>query len=366
MTDAANDEHPVGLETRNIFLDTQVFRANDHNLSTKIMTVLSDYLADGVFLLHTTDVTLREISKQICAKESELTNDHNKVVRDLKRWNNRYRLTHHHLPVPDPLSEPTQPTRAYQDLVWTLRHDWSAHQHNAADLPIGPVLDQYFGGHAPFDKEGSKEFPDAIALLALETWCARAGEIIYVVSKDKAVRRAAIERDHFVAIDSLENLFALVTAADDHDMTATICAAFDELSLLGKLQDILSQKIDWVGGYYDGDKYEASILGMELLEIEEIEDLTVLRVDQDSVSCLTRVRLLVSAEIDYQDVSIAIWDKEDGCYFGAESLVTEIQDSITTRIFVQLERDGQDLRLSSAEFGAQELTVTDYFEDAYT
>lgn len=350
MTDAGNDEHPVGLETRNIFLDAEVFRSNGHNLSTEMMKVLGDYLADGVFVLHTTDVTLREISRQIGAMESKLTNLHNKVVRDLTHWNKRYRFARHHLPVPDPLSEPTQPSSAFQDFAFQLRYDWNAHEHSAADLPIGPVLDQYFSGQPPFDKEGSKEFPDAIALLALQAWCASARECIYVVSRDKAVQRAAKELDHLVAIESLDHLFALITAADDHNIAETIRAAFDESSLLVELQNILSERIDWIDVHYDGENYEADILAMELVDIEEIENLTVLRVDQDSVSCLARVQLLVSAEIDYQDVS---------------TVVTEIEDSITTRIFVQLKRNGQDLMLSSAEFIDRELTVTDYFEDVY-
>ena len=365
MTDTGNDEHPVGLETRNIFLDAEVFRSNGHSLNTKIMKVLGDYLADEIFVLHTTDVTLREVSSQVRAMESDLTNRANKVVKDLTRWNNRYRSAHHRLPVSDPLSEPAQPSSAYHDFEWILRHDWKAREHSAANLPIGPVLDQYFSRQAPFDKKGSKEFPDAIALLALQKWCASAQESIYVVSRDKAVQRAAEERDHLIAIDSLDLLFALVTAAQDHDIAGTISAAFDEPPLLDELQDTLSKNIGWVGGLYDGDKYDADIVAMEIVEIEEFENLTVLRVDQDQVSCLARVKLLVSAEIDYEDVSHAIWDKEDGCFFGAESVVTEIQDSITTRIFVELERDGEDITLSSAQFIAQDLTITDYFEDGY-
>ena len=57
MTDACNEECPVGLETRNIFLDTDVFRSNAHNLNTKIMKLLDRYVANGIFVLHSTDVT---------------------------------------------------------------------------------------------------------------------------------------------------------------------------------------------------------------------------------------------------------------------------------------------------------------------
>ena len=365
MTGTCNEEHPVGLETRNIFLDTEVFRSNGHNLNTNIMKLLGSYVADGIFVLHTTDVTLREVGRQIDAMETDLTNRANRVVKDLRRWNNRYRFAHHHLPVPDPLSEPAQPSVTYGDFKWILRQDWNAHVHSAVDIPIESVLDQYFNRHAPFDKEGSKEFPDAIALLALQNWCARAQQSVYVVSKDEAVQRAADGRDHLIAIDSLEHLFALVAAAQDHDIADTISEAFDEPPLHHELQDTLSKSIGWIGVLYDGDKHDADVTVIEIVELKKIEDITVLRVDQDRVSCVAHVKLLVSAEIDYEDVSEAMWDKEDGRYFGAESVVTEIQDSVTAKIFVELERDGEEITLSSAQFITQNLTITDYFYDGY-
>ena len=365
MTDTCNEEHPVGLETRNIFLDTEVFRSNGHNLNTKIMQLLGRYVADGIIVLHSTDVTLREVSRQISAMERDLTNRANNIAKKLTDWNKRYRFDQHHLPVPDPLIEPVQPGQAYSDFERILRHDWNAREHSAAELPIGPVLDRYFNRQAPFDKERSKEFPDAFALLALEHWCAGTQERIYVVSKDEAVRRAADESDHFIAIDSVENLSALVVAAQDHNIAETISDAFDEPPLLNALQDTLSESIGWVGALYDGDKHDAEVVAMEIDQIEEIDNLTVLRVDQDQVSCISRVKLFVSAEINYEDVSEAMWDSEDGRYFGAESVVTEIQVSVTTRIFVELERDGEDITLSSAQFIARDLTVTDYFDDGY-
>lgn len=361
MTDTDNDKQSVGPATRHIFLDTEVFRSNRHDLNTEIMTVLGGYLADEVFVLHTTDVTLREVGRQIRTMESQLVKDHNKVVRDLTRWNNRYFHAPHRLPVPDPLSEPAEPSKAFRDFERKLRHEWNAREHSAADLQIGPVLDRYFSGQAPFDEKNSKEFPDASALLALQEWCADADESIYVVSRDKAVQRAAKDLDHLVAIKSLDNLFPLVTAAQDHDIATNIWAAFDEPTLLETLQDTLSENIDGVRGRYDGERYEGDVLGMEIEGIEEIEDVTVLRVDEDWVSCLAHARLFVSAEVEYQDVSYS----SDGYYVAEEYGVAEIRDSITARIFVQLERDDQDITLSSAQFGAEDLVVTDDFEDAY-
>ena len=40
MTERGTKEHVVGLESRNIFLDTEAFRSCGHNLNAKLMKVL--------------------------------------------------------------------------------------------------------------------------------------------------------------------------------------------------------------------------------------------------------------------------------------------------------------------------------------
>lgn len=360
MTESYNVGDRVGLETRNIFLDTEVFRSYGHNLNAKHMKVLGGYIADGVFVLHTTDVTLREICRQLSDMERELTNRANKVSKELTRWNSRYRSDQHRLPVPDPLVGLGEPSRAYRDFEWVVRYDWQANEHSSFNLPIGPVLDRYFDRQPPFDAEGSKEFPDAFALLALEHWCAAKQERIYVVSNDKAVLRAAGESDHLIGIDSLDRLLGLVASAEDHEMADTVSAAFEKRSLLNQIRDSLSSNIGLVGWIYVGDLYDGEVLSMEIVELEDSEDITILRVDQDQVACVAIVNLLILAEISYTDLSFALWDGEDKRYYGAEPAVTEIKSSVAAKVFVELARD-VDLTLSSAQFITENLSVKESY-----
>ena len=109
VTDQSTEESSAGLETRNIFLDTEVYRSNGYNLNSDIMKLLGHYVTDRVFVLHTTDVTLREVKLQIDAMESDLISRANKIIRDLERWNHRYRFNLHGLSVPDALCAPNHP-----------------------------------------------------------------------------------------------------------------------------------------------------------------------------------------------------------------------------------------------------------------
>ena len=329
------------------------------------MKLLGDYVADGIFLLHTTDVTLREVRRQIGDMEREIMNSANEVSKRLRIWNTRYRSDQHHLPVPDPLSEPSDPSRAYLDFERTLCHDWDAQKHRTADLSVGLVLDQYFERRGLFEKESSKEFPDAIVLLVLQKWCLQTQECIYIVSRDKAVQSAAARSDWFISVDSLECLLSLVAEARSSDVAKVISNAIKEPSLVKNLEDSLSDQIAELGGVYDGEREDGEVLGMELVELVEIKDVTVVRVGEALDACVVDARMLITAEISYTDVSDAIWDSEDGRYYGAESVDTEIQDTVGAKIFVEMKRDGDDITLVSAQFVTVDLTISDDFDSEY-
>ena len=82
-----------------------------------------------------------------------------------------------------------------------------------------------------------------------------------------------------------------------------------------------------------------------------------------SIARVARVKLAVSAEIEYTDLSLAIWEREDRRYFGAELAVTDSQDSVVAKIFVELARERDEISVSSAQFLTRDLTVTDSFSD---
>ena len=149
MTQSGNADPPVGLETRNIFFDTEVFRSSDHNLNANLLWFFGCYMDEAVFDFHTTDVTLREVARQLLAREREVTARANSAAKKLRRWNSRYRREQDRLPVPDLLSEPTEPGAAYREFESIVRHEWGAREHRAADLLAGPVIDRYFASEPP-------------------------------------------------------------------------------------------------------------------------------------------------------------------------------------------------------------------------
>jgi hypothetical protein len=58
--------HPAErLASRHIFLDTQVYRTLDHNPANRALALLKEQVNSHRVVLHTTDITLLEVRRQI-------------------------------------------------------------------------------------------------------------------------------------------------------------------------------------------------------------------------------------------------------------------------------------------------------------
>lgn len=358
-------DESVGLQTRHVFLDTQVFRALRHNPYSGPLKTLRSYVDDGVFHLHTTDITLREIQRQLGSMQGEMVARANKAARELEQWNRRFRIYSPQFVAPETIVIRDNPSPAYQEFVWVLLHELNATQHDTGNLLIGPVLDQYFGRKPPFDTDNSKEFPDAIALQALEQWCRQYDEKMYVVSKDKAVQRAAEGSPYLVPIESIDQLMSLMLSADEHEVALEVVDAFESDDLNSELEEFLKSNIGWVGSVYDGDKHDAEILHTEVANLESVDSVTVLRVDADQIACVVHVSMHVFAEVSFTDFSGAMWDKEDGIYFGAETAAVEVEDTVHAKLYVELSRNAGYFRLEAANFITRDLTISDFHDDGF-
>jgi hypothetical protein len=88
------------------------------------------------------------------------------------------------------------------------------------EIPSGGVdsaelVDAYFEGRAPFGGTGPKknEFPDAIALKALEAWARKEGVKVMAVSTDEDWKRYAEGSDVLVVVDDLADALSYFNAA---------------------------------------------------------------------------------------------------------------------------------------------------------
>jgi hypothetical protein len=119
-----------------------------------------------------------------------------------------------------------------------------------ADLP--KLMEMYFATEAPFEtgKDKKNEFPDAIALLALEGWAEENDVNIIAVSQDKGWKNYAEESARITLVSSLAEA---LEKFQPHNKVASIIAHIREDSLLDEdnhvLDEIEQAIINSIDGY---------------------------------------------------------------------------------------------------------------------
>jgi PIN domain len=184
-----NNTSEVGLKTRHVFLDTEVYRRFGHNLNAKVLQTLLKQIKDHVCTLHTTDITLSEIKRQLGDMALETAQVVNKGNKELRRWQARTQAPWS--TGPQKVIADVDPTTLAVDAVhqfdFALANAWPMTKHEALSVAPKDIFDLYFRRAPPFDKTDSKEFPDAFVVAALDRWCQRNNQTMYVVTKDAAM-----------------------------------------------------------------------------------------------------------------------------------------------------------------------------------
>lgn len=201
-----------------VTFDTQVVAHQGYHLEGGLLAQLKQF-RDGPIHVMMTEIVLRELYRHL----TERTKD----VRD--RFASEHRkAVEHGLPVAgtDPFDGKDVDINAVvRERLTKFVQEIGAGLVRADEVPMKTLTDLYFTTGAPFAGSGKKknEFPDAIALLALEHWSEEQDYRVLAVSGDKDWAAFAEKSDRIDVVDSLEEALALlqenVKAAEDYVQT---------------------------------------------------------------------------------------------------------------------------------------------------
>lgn len=341
------------LETRHAFLDTQVYRKLKHNPANRALQVLSGHIDGHRIVLHITDITLSEIERQI-GEEVELARAAlAKAGKDVARWR-------HTVPSIGPMPELRQETAgqlsaAFRTAAMTT---WRAKAHSATSQPAAPVFADYFGRKAPFDRVGSKEFPDAFVLHALEAWCALENELMYVVTQDAAMKRAAEQFEHLVTLDTIEELLGAASASaegnDEHGSDEEIAdAILNAPEFDYRFEQVIEAQVENLILIYEGDLPEGEVTGATFGGVISSFDFNIVSRTNGRLGLLVNADVEVEVAIAYEDRDLAMFDREDDVWIGAEWATTSVIDNVTVELYIELE-------ISTGLIAKSELIRTEY------
>ncbi len=324
------------LETRHLFLDTQVYRELGHNPANPALLALKEQIEAHRVVLHTTDITLLEVRRQICERVLTRQRELDKVEKSFLRWRKQA-----------PRSAPKAllgfdaealSAELFERFRAFLQVECQAKVHPALQAAPDAIFAKYFDRKPPFDGTDSKEFPDAFVVEALTRWAERQDDQIYVVTRDKAMTRAVAANPYLLALKTIEDV--LTRAAADIGSQAEAVAvdllcnpAFDTA-----LERLLKTKMKEATYVYNGNLEEGEAYQGELLAIEAVGDWSVVNLNTGRISLILDVTVKVRVEVQFEDYDSAFRDPEEDRWHGVENASTDVEDEVDVEVFVEVNR----------------------------
>ena len=342
-------EAAAPLNTRHVFLDTQAYRKLGHNVANPALRSLAKHIEARTVVLHITDLTLLEIKRHICEEVEGKARELATIEKTLRRWRHSF---------PDiaqaPEIDATVVTAAiYRTFEQTVLHTWSTVHHRALDVAPSTVFADYFSRMPPFDKDGSKEFPDAFMLKSLSDWCAANRATMHVISQDKAMLRAVAASDRLIAIQTIEEVLARASVQPEVDSEQIA----DAVVAAPEFDHFLEQAIEKLGTdlvfVYHGDLPEGEVVDHDIGNIEAVIAYSLAWVGSTSVALILTAETNVSVSVQYEDRSLAMYDREDDRWFGGDTASTELEVRVPIELFVEID-------LATRQFIMSELMRDEY------
>ncbi len=292
---------PDALATDIVFLDTCIF-LNEKFSSSAYQTLL--HLGSiGAVKLKTTDITLREVRKNIEEKVDE-------AIVSLQAKAGKSAILQNFAGYSKLMEEfKPQKSKALAEELWKRVErelkDAGVEIIMATGMAAGPIFESYFDGKPPFGTgDKRKEFPDAFVVAALDNWREENGDEMHVITTDGTVLDACEAADSLHPLESLADFVDLALRRDEYvdkaveyleEHTENIAEAIKEA-----VEDSYIHLRD-----EDGDG-EATVNRISWLAIED-----VVKNDGDTMVLRCSASVNLSISVSYADRDMTVYDRED-------------------------------------------------------
>ncbi|NQX38498.1 DUF4935 domain-containing protein [Pedobacter steynii] len=302
------------LKTKNIYIDTQAFVANNYFQSENLKR-LSEFGKSGVVKIFMTEITRHEIIHNAA-------NDLMNAIQDLnefkKKFANKGKILKNIEEFKPYLDLPKIEFDSQLDKI-TIDLNSFLTEANIEFIPyhtadLTDIVTKYFEQSKPFGQGKKKhEFPDAIVLSSIEHWCKTSNQKIYMISGDNDMFET--RSSTILTVKSLKDILSLINSQNDTDKRKYwIQSVFEKHEEVIKqvISEAFEEKLVNETGY-DLELEDIEIDDLELHDYSTVLDKvkngeTVLQLDYD---------ISFSARITYDDYSYAFFNKESNKPFGS-------------------------------------------------
>ncbi|HAS26776.1 MAG TPA: hypothetical protein DCR64_15190 [Vibrio sp.] len=230
------------------------------------------------------------------------------------------------------------------------------------------IYDAYFAGKPPFGSGRKKdEFPDALALYALEQIGSERNTGILVVSKDDDWRAFCAESERLFLITNVERALALVTNAPLELRKALFAWISDKGDGFEELNHAISNNVERISftaiAHPTFGEVETAPWDGELFDIlwPEEEDIDIIELKADDHNRV--VRIVASLPLELQitvpvELEFSVWDSIDKDSVGMGVRTIDAKEEVPARATVTLSVHNQGSEDEEFEFQASELDIS--------
>jgi predicted RNA-binding protein Jag len=326
------------LKTRNIFIDTEVFVSNNF-FQNKNLQRLAEFGNSETVNIYLTEITKNEIQSNI---KENLMNAQQEINNFKKIISNKGKILKN-----------LQNFKPYIDLpkleVNINFDELSIELENfikegkvkfiAFELAnITDVVNNYFNQKPPFSLGKKKhEFPDAIVLSAIENWCKKENEQIYVISDDADFK--SYVSSEIITIPNIKIMLDKINKQYQTDETLWITKIFEinRENIIEKINEAFIEKI------YDEVGFEIEITDVKI-EKTILYDALLVEENSPSGEYIFQLDYDISftAQVTYDDYTFSSYDKEDDKYYFIEKATRQIEMQNTQTAEISLEAYFED------------------------
>lgn len=206
-------------------------------------------------------------------------------------------------------------------------------------VELDDIIKKYFQAEPPFEDTGKKknEFPDAIALMSIESWAKDHGTKVLAVAKDGDWKRFADESEYIDVIDDLAEAISKFqphsTAIDFIHYIAKLISASEPAELHSLIEQYLTDQVAEIDLYPEASSqffHEPDYVEVRLNSFEFVCDETgsaLLQPVQGQNNTLiveAKIHIVVEASTSF---SLSVFDSIDKDYvsIGSSSVSTEME-----------------------------------------
>lgn len=260
-------------------VDTCIFDAAGHRLEQGNLKHLEQFHS-GAFSLIFPEMILKELLKHIEAKTDQARSSLRKSLAEI----GNYWLVpeeKRNTVLTELLADKSPEEAAKARLNAFLKRCGATILLTKDYLDTEQLVSRYFEEQPPFQasKDKKHEFPDAIAMMTLDSWAKKQHRAVLVVTQDKGCQRYCEESPRLIAIDDLGQALSLIQERDNH--RAQLCDSLVTQVKQGRFPNLLQyisyqvaesiDSIDWTpeassAFYYDPEMGEIEVSNVEFDE----------------------------------------------------------------------------------------------------